>query len=216
MFKNYFLITLRNLSRNIFFVLINIIGLGLALAVCIVAYLNNKYDADFDKYNSNAKKIFKIESERPIQERPQWYGITPFSLGPLVKNDISGVEEVVRVQMSNSPVKVGEKNFSKRIAWCDPNFFKVFTIKMISGSSSSFSDKNTIFLDEELADIYFGDENPIGKIISVFADSEEERTFLVGGVFEKLPLNSSFIFQAITSIDNFIEMWKINEHDWKG
>jgi ABC-type antimicrobial peptide transport system permease subunit len=216
MLKNYFLITFRSLSRNIFYVLINIIGMGLALAVCIVAYLNNKYDADFDKYNSNAKKIFKIESERPIQERPQWYGITPFSLGPLVKNDISGVEEVVRVQMSNSPVKLGEKNFSKRIAWCDLNFFKVFTIKMISGSSSSFSDKNTIFLDEELADIYFGDENPIGKIISVFADSEEERTFLVGGVFEKLPLNSSFIFQAITSIDNFIEMWNINEHDWKG
>jgi putative ABC transport system permease protein len=138
MLENYFKITLRNLGRNIFYVLINIIGMGLALAVCIVAYLNNKYDADFDKYNSNAKKIFKIESERPIQERQQWYGITPYSLGPLVKNDISAVEEVVRVQMSNSPVKVGEKNFSKRIAWCDPNFFKVFTIKLFCHSNRLF------------------------------------------------------------------------------
>jgi len=86
---------------------------------------------------------------------------------------------------------------------------------MISGSSSAITDKNTIYLDEDLADIYFGDEDPVGKIISVFADSEEERTFLVGGVFEKMPLNSSFVFQAIASIDNYIEMWKINEHDWK-
>ncbi len=66
-----------------------------------------------------------------------------------------------------------------------------------------------------MADIYFGDEDPVGKIISVFADSEEERTFLVGGVYEKLPKNSSFIFQAITSIENYIEMWKINEYDWQ-
>src|SRR4030042_5078652 len=86
---------------------------------------------------------------------------------------------------------------------------------MISGSSSLISNKNSILLDEEMADIYFGNEDPVGKIISVFADSEEERTFLVGGVFEKLPLNSSFVFQAITSIDNYIEMWKVNEYDWK-
>jgi ABC-type antimicrobial peptide transport system permease subunit len=117
--------------------------------------------------------------------------------------------------MSNSPVKIGEKNFSKRIAWCDTAFFKVFTIKMISGSYSLISNKNSILLDEEMADIYFGDEDPVGKIISVFADSEEERTFLVGGVYEKLPKNSSFIFQAITSIENYIEMWKINEYDWQ-
>jgi putative ABC transport system permease protein len=215
MFKNYLIVTFRNLGRNIFFVLINIIGLGLALAVCIVAYLNNKFDADFDKYNVNSEKIFKVEFERPVQERPQWYGITPISLGPVVRNDISGVDEIVRIRMSNSPVKVGEKNFNKRIAWCDTSFFKVFTVKMISGSPTSIGDKNTIFINDELAEIYFGDGDPIGKIISVFSDSEEERTFLVGGVFERLPLNSSFYFQAITSIDNFIEMWKINEHDWQ-
>jgi len=215
MLKNYFVVTFRNLSRNILYVLINIIGLGLALAVCIVAYLNNKYDADFDRWHQNRKSIFKIEFTQLIQERPQKYGITPISLGPLIKNDITGIKEVVRVQMSNSPVKVGENTFNKRIGWCDSAFFDVFTINMISGSAISFGDKNIILIDEELADIYFGDENAVGKIISVFNDSEEERTFLVGGVFEKLPLNSSFRFQAVTSLDNFIEMWKINEHDWR-
>ncbi len=215
MLKNYIIITLRNLGRNIFFVVINTVGLGLALAVCIVAYLNNKFDADFDKYNENAEKIFKVEFERLVEGKPQWYGITPFSLGPLIKNDISAAEEVVRVQLSNSPIKVGEKNFYKRIGWCDPAFFKVFTVKMMSGSSSVFSDMNTIFLDEELADIYFGDEDPVGKIISVFAASEEERTFLVGGIFEKIPLNSSFNFQAIAPLDNFIEMWDVDEYNWR-
>lgn len=215
MFKNYLVVTFRNLSRNILYVLINIIGLGLALAVCIVAYLNNKYDADFDRWHENRKNIFKVEFIQLIQERPQPYGITPISLGPLVENDISGVEKVVRVNVSNSPVKVGEYTFNKRIGWCDSSFFDVFTINMVSGSSASFGDKNTIYIDDDLAKIYFGNEDPVGKIISVFNDSGEERTFLIGGVFEKLPLNSSFVFQAITSLDNFIEMWKINEHDWR-
>ena len=182
MLKNYLIITLRNLSRNIFYVLINVIGLGLALAVCIVAYLNNKFDADFDKFHINRKNIYKVESYRPIQERPQWYGITPISMGPLVKNEISGVKEVVRVQMTNSPVKVGEKNFSKRIAWCDPAFFDVFTIQMISGSSSAFQDKNTILLDEELADIYFCDEEHYLSFSAVesnvlFSNSPENSSF---------------------------------------
>lgn len=215
MLKNYLVVTFRNLSRNILYVFINIIGLGLALAVCIVAYLNNKYDADFDGWHENRKNIFKIEFIQLIQERPQPYGITPISLGPLVENDISAVEKVIRVNMSNSPVKVGENTFNKSIAWCDSTFFDVFTINMISGSSILFGDKNTIYIDDDLANIYFGNEDPVGKILSVFNDSGEERTFLVGGVFEKLPLNSSFTFQAITSLDNFIEMWKINEHDWR-
>ncbi|KPK84222.1 MAG: hypothetical protein AMS27_10545 [Bacteroides sp. SM23_62_1] len=214
MLKNYLVVTFRNLSRNILYVLINIIGLGLALAVCIVAYLNNKYDADFDRWHENRKNIFKVEFILPIQERPQPYGITPMSLGPMVVNDISGVDKVVRVQMSGSPVKVGENTFNKSIGWCDSAFFDVFTIDMLSGSSASFGDKNTIYIDDDLANIYFGYEDPVGKILSVFNDSGEERTFLIGGVFKKLPLNSSFTFQAITSLDNFIEMWKINEYDW--
>jgi len=215
MFKNYLVVTFRNLSRNILFVLINIIGLGLALAVCIVAYLNNKYDADFDRWHVNRENIFKVEFTQLIQERPQEYGITPISLGPLVENDISAVEKVVRVNMSDSPMKVGENTFNKNIGWCDSTFFEVFTINMISGSSVSFGDKNTIFIDDELANIYFGNEDPVGKIISVFNDSGEERALLIDGVFEKLPFNSSFTFQALASLDNFIEMWNINEHDWK-
>ncbi len=214
MLKNYLIVTFRNLFRNIFYVLINIIGLGLALAICIVAYLNHTYDADFDAWHVNKIHIYKIEFTHLIQARSQPYGITPITLGPTIENKISGIEKIVRVNRSYSPMKVGENNFNKRIAYADPDFFDVFTFHLISGNKESFRDKNTIFINERLAEIYFGDVDPVGKIISIFNDNGEEFSFIVGGVMKNLPLNSSFIFEAVTQIDNFIEMWDLDEFDW--
>ena len=67
MIKNYLVVTLRSIARNAFFVLVNMITLGLALAICIVAYLNGKYDADWDRNNVNAEHIYKINFLRDIQ-----------------------------------------------------------------------------------------------------------------------------------------------------
>ena len=80
MFRNYIKTTLRNLLNNAFYAFINITGLGMALAVCIVAYINNKYDYDFDSQHVNRDLIYKIGINRPIQARIQPYGITPMAL----------------------------------------------------------------------------------------------------------------------------------------
>ncbi|MCK5464986.1 MAG: hypothetical protein KAI95_18295, partial [Bacteroidales bacterium] len=77
MFANYLKVTLRNLARNLFFVIINIIALGLALSIAIVAYLNHKYDADWDKSHVLANEIYKVNFTREIQGRQQPYGATP-------------------------------------------------------------------------------------------------------------------------------------------
>lgn len=76
MFANYLKVTLRNLTRNLFFVIINIIALGLALSITIVAYLNHKYDADWDKSHVLANEIYKVNFTREIQGRQQAYGAT--------------------------------------------------------------------------------------------------------------------------------------------
>jgi len=215
MFKNYLKVTLRNLLKNAFYALINIIGLGLALAICIVAYVNNKYDSNFDSQHEKGSQIYKIGFTRTVQARSQPYGITAMSLGPLVETNVSGVESVVRMATSYSPLKVGLKNFNKRIAYVDQEFFDMFTVPIISGTADNITDQNTILISEDLANIYFGDSDPVGEIMSIFNDKGKEFTYMVAGVFENLPLNSSFVFEAVTLIDNFISMWEVNEHDWR-
>ena len=88
MIKNYLVITLRNLFKNRVFALINILGLGLALAICIVAYFNHMFAYEFDRNHENFDKIYRVNSFRDMQGRDQEYGLTPATLGLEIKKDI--------------------------------------------------------------------------------------------------------------------------------
>jgi len=214
MFKNYLIISLRYLWKNFLFVGMNILGLSVGLALCLTAYINNKYDADWDKTNANYENIYKINITREIQERQQEYGITPFALAPLLKQDLSGVEAVTRYRNSYSPVKYGENIFSKRIGYADPNFGDVFDINVVKGNKDALKEKGNILISERIAEIFFGKEDPIGKVISVYNDKDEESTFLIAGIFKTLPLNSSFRHELLTQIENFEDMWEIEDDKW--
>lgn len=214
MLKNYITISLRYLWKNFLYVGINILGLAIAIALCITAYLNNKYDMDWNKTNTNYEDIYKINITREIQDRQQEYGITPFALAPTMKQDISGVDEITRYTRSFSPVKVGDKIFSKRIAYVDPNFADVFTIDLLNGNINSLKDKGSILISDKISEIYFGKSDPMGKVISIMNDSGKEFTYMVAGVFKKTKQNSSFNDELITHIDNFIDMWEIDEQKW--
>src|SRR5664280_745392 len=85
MFKNYLLVIFRNLLKNRVFTLINIIGLGIALSVCIVAFFNHMFNYEFDRTNVNFDKIYRINIFRDMQGREQEYGIVPATLGLDVK-----------------------------------------------------------------------------------------------------------------------------------
>jgi ABC-type antimicrobial peptide transport system permease subunit len=214
MFRNYVIISLRYLLKNFWFVGINILGLAVAIALCITAYLNNKYDKDWDKTHANYEDIYKINITREIQDRQQEYGITPFALATTMRQDISGVEEITRYTKSYSPVKVGDKIFNKRISYVDPNFSKVFTIDLLQGNINSLQDKGNIFISDKISEVYFGEENPMGKVISIMNDGGKEYTFIIAGIFKKTKLNSSFNYELLTHIENFNDMWEIDEQKW--
>ncbi|MCK4855557.1 MAG: ABC transporter permease, partial [Bacteroidales bacterium] len=203
MFANYLKVTLRNLARNLFFVIINIITLGLALSIAIVAYLNHKYDADWDKSHVLANEIYKVNFTREIQGRQQAYGASPIPVGNFIGENISGVEAVIRFTGTSSPLKLGLNNFSRSIGYADPGFMDLFTFPIVKGSAEAFKDRQNILIDETIASAYFGEEDPIGKIISIFNDQGEEFTYTVGAVFEDLPLNTSFQFRVLTQFDNY-------------
>ena len=100
MFKNYLLVTFRNLYKNKVYALINILGLGLALAICIVAYFNHMFGYDFDRSHENFEEIYRVTSNRQMQDREQEFGIIPAPLGPEIKKDFPAVSKAARVMRS--------------------------------------------------------------------------------------------------------------------
>ena len=211
MLKNYLKIIFRNISKNIVYVLINIIGLGLALAVCITAYLNYRFDADFDTCHENREEIYRIEHTQLIEGEEISFAETPGLLGPTVVDDISGVEKMVRVarDLMGPLVRAGENEIYAQLYYTDPDLFDLFTFPLISGNKESFRDNNSVFITEQLALALFGDQDPVGEIISV-----RDSPYVVGGVLKNHPLNSSFQFDAIAPIREFYKEDNRKELEW--
>jgi ABC-type antimicrobial peptide transport system permease subunit len=215
MLKNYLLITFRNLVKNKVFTLINIIGLGIALSICIVAFFNHMFNYEFDRTHLNFDRIYRVTSFRDMQGREQEYGLVPATLGLEVKKDIPGIEKSARLMRSGSPVKEGDDIFSTQISYVDPEFLEIFTFPIIIGDQKSIENQGNVLISKKMASTLFGDEYPIGKTISIVNDSNKEFTYTVGAVFTDLPENSSFRIDILTHFDNFLLMWDMNDADWK-
>jgi len=215
MIKNYLVVAIRNLVKNRLFTFINILGLGIGLSVCIVAYFNHMFNYDFDRTHENFASIYRINSYRDMQGREQEYGIVPATLGLEIKKDIPGIDYAARLLRSGSPVKYGENIFPSQISYVDPEFLKIFTFPMIMGNHESLEQHGNVLLSRKMATTLFGNEYPVGKSISIINDNQKEFTYTVSGVFEDLPDNSSFRIDILTHFDNFLLMWQINDADWK-
>lgn len=220
MIKNFFLLAIRNYLRNKAFVVINVLGLGISIACCIVAYLNWQFDADMNKMHVNHESIYKINVSRYIKDRLQNYSITPISLAPAMSNGIAGVDRLVRYSTANSPLRYEVPNkdvkiFDVRIAFADKDFLRMFTFPLKWGDASAFEDEGKILLTEETSKKYFGDSNPVGESVTVFNDEGIAKIFIVGGVFKKIPQNTIINFESLTLYANYLKHYKINELDWK-
>jgi putative ABC transport system permease protein len=215
MFKNYLLVTFRNLLKNRVFTLINILGLGIALSVCIVAFFNHMFNYEFDRNNVNFDKIYRVNSFRDMEGREQEYGIVPATLGLEVKKDIPGIEKAARLIHTGSPVKVGLDVFPTEVSFIDPEFLDIFTFTILTGDKKSIENQANVLVSSTMASRLFGREYPIGKSLAIVNDKNKEFTFTVGGVFADLPLNSSFRIDILSHFDNFKLMWEWNDADWK-
>ena len=215
MLRNYFLVAFRNLLKNKIFTLINIMGLGIALAVSIVAFFNNMFNYDFDRTHKNFETIYRVTSFRDMKGREQEYGISPATLGLEIKKDIPGIEKSARLLRSESPVKEGDDIFSSNISYVDPEFLDIFSFPIIIGDKKSIENQGSVLLSEKMAYSLFGKEFPIGKTISIVNDNDREFTYTVGAVYRDLPENSSFRIDILTHLDNFLLMWDVTDADWK-
>jgi putative ABC transport system permease protein len=222
MIKNYLLITFRNLMKNKLFIIINVFGMGLAIACCITAYLNWGYSTNWDKVHDKTDHVYRVQFWREFQGKKDRFGMAPMPLGNYIKQNIKEVNKTVRYMSSYCDMRIGEEVFGDQMAYADSAFFDLFTFPLKYGSYSNFLDKGKVFISDEMAKKYFNKEDVVGRQLTQIvlgADGvRRPKEFEIGAVFKKPPQNNSFGFDVITLFDNF---WEVNldkdlsETSWK-
>jgi putative ABC transport system permease protein len=222
MLKNYIKIALRNLTRFKVYSFINIFGLALGMAVCILIFLYINDELSYDKFHDKKDRIFRVSRE--------WFdsdGKTSLHLGhvappaaPLIKNDYPGiVEHSIRVlDDGNSLLVHEEKKLYEKTGFADADFFNVFTFKMLEGDpSTALTEPNSVVLTASAAQRMFGSESPLGKTIRY----ENQVDLKVTGVTEDVPDNSHFHYNYLISfktvedffgIENLMKNWHNNSY----
>lgn len=214
MFKNYLKITLRSLIKNKLFVFINVLGLGAALACCIVAFLNWDYNVKFDSYHADADNVYRINFVRITNGRPIKNGMSPQPLGNAIKDALPQIDKVIRYYPMGGNFKVGAEVFRTSVSAVDPAFFETFTFKMLAGDPAQIKDKRTIYISSELREKHFPDKtNPVGEVLT-YINGEKKIEYQIGGVFEKPPQNSSFLEQAFINYENARDIQEWDENNW--
>jgi putative ABC transport system permease protein len=204
MFINYFKNVARILISQRFYSIINIAGLSIGITACILVMLYVKNDLSYDKYNKNAMNIYRIEFSITREGNTNHLAQSQALLGPTLKNEYPEIKKISRIYFSErSLVKAGDKNnFEDRIVYADSAFFEIFSYQSVAGDITQFLKKpNSIILTESTAKKYFGNENPLGKILEI----NNQYSFEVTGVIEDIPENSHFKFDFIapySSLEN--------------
>jgi putative ABC transport system permease protein len=215
MIKNYLLITWRSMMKNKLFIFINIFGLAIGIACCIVAYFNWEFDSTFNSYNKNGESIYRISTVREFEGRERLYGYAPEPLALVVRQNMPDVNKVVRLNWSWSNFKVGDNLFPAQLAYADAELFDVFTFEMISGNPADLKDKSKVFLSDEMAMKLFNSTDIVGKqLTQVMGGTTKE--VQVGGVFKKPAANSSMSWESYMYYDNYFDESKDSkDSDWK-
>ena len=203
MIRNMLLIALRNLRKDKWYSLINILGLtiGTTFSLFLIFYITD--ELSYDRHQKKADRIYRINSFIQERDKNTDWALTQLPLGPQLEKDYPEVEEMVRfVNRERTLFKNGENNFYEtKLYYADSTVFKVFTHKFIEGNAgSALNAPFDIVLTRSLADKYFGKRaSAIGKTLKTVYD-----TYKVTGVIEDLPRNSHIRYDMLISMSTLL------------
>lgn len=212
MFRNYLKITYRNLIRNKAFSAINIAGLSIGLACCMLILLYTKDELSFDRFHEKKDNLYQLTCKITEKDGKQTdYAIASQIQGPSFEAEIPEIEACVRVNERDFVVKKGTETIYENVSFVDENFFSVFTFPLIAGNSKTvLSEVRSIVLTEEMAKKYFGNAQAIGKTMQLEMDNKFE-SFTITGIAKNPPQNSTIKFNMLLPF-KFMEKKNPDDH----
>ena len=204
MFKNYLKIAWRNVLKNKGIFTINIVGLSLGITTCLLISLFVLDEFSYDRYNKNANEIVRVVFNAKINGEEMKEAVTMAPVAKAFVQDLPEVIDATRLTNLFTP-ELSYKNVTYRnskFAYVDPNFFEVFTLPIIKGNTqNALAQPNTVVITEAEAQKYFGNEDPIGKQLTL--ERGESQKFTVTAIIKEVPKNSHFHFDIFASTQGY-------------
>jgi len=211
MLRSYIIVALRSLRRQGFYSFINIFGLtaGILCSLFLLLYIQD--ELSFDNFHRNSASIYRVGMHASIQDTKLDICQAMAPIGPAMKTDFPEVDDYVRIVYFGRELvtKDAQQFYEEKFYFADSSFFSVFSFPLLSGDAkTALTEPNTIVLTESIARKYFGDEDPIGKVIKT---GSEEWQRVVKGVMKDPPANSHFKPAALVSYSSLpadqVENW---------
>ncbi|MBX2874831.1 MAG: ABC transporter permease [Saprospiraceae bacterium] len=202
MFKNYFKIALRHLLKERRYTFINLTGLAIGVAVALLMFLFVKEEWTYDHFHDKADQIYRVWVKEHYQGEIFFNTTTPYVLGRELAENFPEIEAVPRYTVGGFEVREGQLTEQEEIHLVNPDFFEAFDFQSLAGDPvRSLNELRTTVITTPIAKKYFGEENPIGKTLSIQLDGDWE-AFEVGAIVESPPTNSSHQFSMLIPFDN--------------
>src|SRR6056297_1740714 len=200
MWRNFFKVAIRNISKNKVFSLINIVGLAIGLAGAILIILFIAKELSFDRFHEKSGRIYRMYVDGNIGDRSVRGAWTSYGMAPAITGEIPEIQKSVRMDIYPQQLVwfEGEKYIEDNVVFADSTFFEIFSIDLLQGDPATvLSEPNSVVLTREKARQYFGDMNPIGMALEFNAS---ENYYVVTGVMEEFPDNSHFYCDFLISM----------------
>ncbi len=215
MIRNYLKIAFRNLVRNKVYSFINIGGLAVGMAVCMMIFIIIQYQTSFDDFHTNKKQTYRVLTEYPNSNAtPIAYSQdVPFPMPAGLKTTFPEIEQVAPIFashldklfiMDNNGTTVKAFKEDKGVFFTSPSFFKIFVFPLLAGTYESLKNPNNVLLTKEIAEKYFGDwKTAMGKTIKIEAGGylfeHGSEVLKVSGILATIPANTDFQLKLVVA-----------------
>ena len=192
MFRNHLKIALRNISRHKFISFVNLFGLTVGIASCLLIIIYILHELSYDKYNDHPENLYRVTRVFRNQENGNvslHLGTVAPPVGPLLKHEFPQIEKMTQLLgASNVSVRYKEKVFTEYdVYFADENLFGIFKVNVTKGNPrTALGEPYSVMLSEEVAAKYFGSEDPMNKVVRI----DNTKDFKVTGVYKAFPANS--------------------------
>ena len=185
LFSSYLKTAIRNLARHRIYSAINIIGIAIGLAFCILTYLFTYNEWTYDTFHQNADRIYRVS------------GTTPEPLGPAIAEAFPDMQ-TVRFSSSGGKIGTEDRAFRATLGFVDPNFLDIFSFPVIHGDpAQALQDKYSVIITEKIAQKYFNNANPVGEQLPIQYFGKEIQNYTITGIVKNVPKNSTLQFDIL-------------------